>query len=168
MIIVSCSPARTVCYEDCYEECYEERYEDNRCHTSNNNCVIEAIKLINKLQQRPEEPEKDCSNCDKPYLGYHVNANTRPVILYLENGKPFEVIYLDQIGLDPTPIFRIEEVKGTCATLRLLAYESCPDYPNQKSHGNQLIATKTCVTIDLNAIKAIQCLEDVHLNLRNC
>lgn len=164
MIIVSSSPARTICYEDCYEDCYEE----NRCPSRNNNCAIETIKLINKLQKLSKEPEKDCSNCGKPYLGYHVNANTRPVILYLENGKPFEVVYLDQIGIDPTPIFRIEEVKGTCATLRLLAYESCPDYPNHKSHGNQLIATKTCVTIDLNAIKAIQCLEDVHINLRDC
>ena len=168
MIIVGCSSAHTVCYEDFYESYYEENYVGCQCRPEKQTCVIETIKEINKLQKTAPKKTKYCSNCDKPYLGYYSKANTRPIIIYLENGKPFEIVYLNQIGLKPTPIFRIEEVKGKCTTLRALAYKDCSDYPSYDGDDNQLIATKTCVTIDLNAIKAIQCLNDICLNLSNC
>lgn len=168
VMIVGCSSAHTVCYEDFYESYYEESYESIQCHLTQQNCVIETIKRINKLQKTPPKTTKFCSNCDKPYLGYYSRANTRPIIIYLENGKPFEVVYLDQIGLEPTPIFRIEEVKGTCATLRALAYKDCSDYPKYEREESQLVATRTCVTININVIKAIQCLDDVYLNLTDC
>lgn len=165
---MGCSSAHTVCYEDFYESYYEERYVNNPCYPTKQNCVIDSIKEINKLQKTAPKKTRYCSNCDKPYLGYYRKANTRPIIIYLENGKPFEVVYLDQIGLKPAPIFRIEEVKGTCTTLRVLAYSDCSDYPNDDYNKSRLVATKTCVTIDLNAIKAIQCLDDICLNLSNC
>ena len=67
-------------------------------------------------------------------------------------------------------IFRVEDVRGNCATLRLLIpLKSDCHHINRPSSTNQTYqVTKTCVTVDLNEFSAVQCLDDVELCLKGC
>lgn len=153
-------------------------YHTIHCETSpscvEKNCVSDTLKLIDQLQRQCQSKEKEnrCTRCDKPFLGHSSTANTRPIILYLKNGCPFEVIYCEESPSAPGIIFRVEEVKKNCATLRLLI-PICHCHNEERefyipSSSKSYKVTKTCVTIDLDAIIAIQCLDDVHLNLKKC
>lgn len=153
-------------------------YHTIHCETSpscvEKNCIADTLKLIDRLQRQCQSKEKEslCTRCDKPFLGHRSTANTRPIILYLKNGDPFEIIYCEENASASHLIFRVEEVKGNCAVLRLLI-PICP-YHNEEinlyspSTSKLYKVTQTCVTINLDDISAIQCLDDVHLNLKGC
>ena len=154
--------------------CYPTNHYETNHSCVEKNCVENTLKLIDRLQRQCESREKDksCIRCDKPFLGQSLTANTRPVILYLKNGCPFQIAYCKENTSAPHFIFRIEEVKGNCAILRLLIPASSCHHDktdrNPSHSSKHYIVTKTCVTVDLNEFIAVQCLEDIFLNLKNC
>lgn len=156
---VSCSYHHTI-YSETNPSCVEKK------------CVAETLKLIDRLQRQSlsREKENSCLRCDKPFLGHRSTANTRPVILYLKNGDPFELAYCDENTFAAHVIFRVEEVKGNCATLRMLIplCSSCHEFEFYDANHPKYRVTKTCVTVDLNTFSAVQCLDDVELPLKGC
>ena len=107
------------------------------------NCVADTVRFINRLQQAVVPTEIGCNRCNNPVLGETSRANTRPFILC-----------------------------GNCATLRALArkhpgcmsegfeFDDCCEH-----HHDELVPTRTCLIVNLNDFIAIQCLDDVFLNL---
>lgn len=140
------------------------------------NCVSDIVRFINRLQQAVVPTEIGCSRCNTPILGETSKANTRPFILYLPNGEAFKLAVLTDNPSEPIPVFRVEEVNGNCATLRALANRRLPCHPNSASFDEfngagfetELLPTRTCVTVNLNDFIAIQCLDDVFVNLEMC
>lgn len=140
------------------------------------NCVSDIVRFINRLQQAVVPTEIGCSRCNTPILGETSKANTRPFILYLPNGEAFKLAVLTDNPSEPIPVFRVEEVNGNCATLRALATRrlSCNtnsasfDEFNGVGFETELLPTRTCVTVNLNDFIAIQCLDDVFVNLEMC
>ncbi|MCM3237985.1 CotY/CotZ family spore coat protein [Heyndrickxia oleronia] len=159
-------------------------------HDDHTNCVCDVVNFINDLQDAVEEDENNCpTNCLNPVLGanshkkHHHRKNTRPFILYTEDG-PFEAFFKptdggchdcpcekdgkkihDKIDFFCKSIFfRVENVEGCCAVLRVLEPECttspCPqiDRPEENLH-----LSESCITVDLRNFIAIQCLDDIHL-----
>lgn len=166
--------------------------ETNRL--TNNTPVADTVRFINRLQQATVPADNSTIGCNNLVLGETSRANTRPFILYLPNGEPFQLFTLSDSNLQVTPIFRVESVNENSATLRALTYRysssSCSnrgtqdrietdgfrriDYNNDVNNFNQqdlmsenLIATRTLCTVNLNSFIAIQCLEDVYVRLDN-
>lgn len=134
------------------DECFENR---RRSH-EDECCVCRTVKFIDMLQ-RKFALDGCCISCTAPRLGENVPGvntfNTRPFILYTEDGSIFE------IAPDPitapttlTSIFRVEYVKDCCAVLRALVVEN-----------GALTGTNACVTVDLCEFIGIQCLADVFI-----
>lgn len=134
-----------------------------------NNCVCDVVNFINDLQDAAEDNDGCPTNCLNPVLGannnhhHHHNANTRPFILYLENGCPFEAAFKkDTItdcehAFDVSKFLRVENVENCCALIRVL---KCFE-----ENGNlRFRATDSCITVDLSCFCAIQCLEDTHVS----
>ncbi len=133
------------------EECRKNREREREdC------CVCRQVRFIDKLQRK--FASDCCISCDAPQLGMNVpgvnSFNTRPFILFLENGEPFA------IAPDPvtapgttTTIFRVESVDGDCcAVLRAIVIMN-----------GVFIGTNACVTVDLCEFIGIQCLPDVFI-----
>ncbi|HEY8364860.1 MAG TPA: CotY/CotZ family spore coat protein, partial [Haloplasmataceae bacterium] len=132
------------------DPCRRERREDEETC-----CVCKVVKFIDRIQRKFSQ--SCCISCEAPRLGENVPGvsafNTRPIILYTEEGAPFAIIP-DPIG-DPTTttnIFRVESVDNCCAILRALVVED-----------DVLVGTNSCVTVDLCEFVGIQCLADVFI-----
>ncbi|MED1202538.1 CotY/CotZ family spore coat protein [Heyndrickxia acidicola] len=158
------------------------------CHNSNShvktNCVCDVVNFINDLQDAVNNDPQCPTNCLNPVLGANTNMmkpNTRPFILFTEDGKPFEAFFksADCDGSDDSLIdsdygkgdqickskfFRVENVDGCCAVLRVLepryVSSTCPQVDSPQ---NNLRASSSCLTVDLRCFCAIQCLEDIFL-----
>jgi hypothetical protein len=176
----------------------------NDKHVFDTNCVCDVVKFIDELQ--------DCAStacptaCDIPFLGANSAspvANTRPFLLYTENGELFSTPAVGKSGGGSskthtfcvrTPIFRVESVDDDCcAVLRALLPpgfkpDDNHDDNHNDNHGNcnncrkddkpedvvcfflehpsvhELIATSSCITVDLKCFCAIQCLRDVRVS----
>lgn len=160
---------------------------NGRCHSSHgrnhssssNNCVAEVVRFINDLQNAVVEP---CclTNCLNPVLGERLEAlqaNTRPFILFGEDGNPFTAYFrkkqrcesFDDFKLCPSFVFRVECVEGDCAILRVLKMEKDRHEHEMEYDSDDcsprfcLELTDSCITCNLNCFCAIQCLEDVRL-----
>lgn len=143
----------------------------------NGNCVCDVVRFINDLQDAVIEDDNRCpESCLRPVLGATNGPcnkpNTRPFILYTKDGSPFEAYFNSGSGSNCTSrIFRVESVDGCCAVLRVLQIEPGADTPNAicqylAGEGNRrLVATSQCVVVDLDCFCAIQCLEDVFIDL---
>ncbi|NLG82528.1 MAG: spore coat protein Z [Bacilli bacterium] len=138
----------------------DEACGKNSDHERETCCVCRTVKFIDTLQ-RKFATDTNCISCDAPRLGMNVPGvnqfNTRPFILYLENGEPFAISY---DILDPTAtttVFRVESVRDCCAVLRALIVGGTPE---------ELTFTPTtaCVTVDLCEFIGIQCLPDTFIN----
>ena len=128
-----------------------------------------------RLQQAVVPTEIGCNRCNSPVLGETSRANTRPFILYLPNGEAFKPAFLTDSPQEPLPVFRVEDVCGNCATLRALTrkHHGCMNGgfefdDGYDQHHGELVPTRTCLIVNLNDFVAIQCLEDVFLNLEVC
>lgn len=139
------------------------------------NCVADTVRFINRLQQAVVPTEIGCNRCNSPVLGETSRANTRPFILYLPNGEAFKPAFLTDSPQEPLPVFRVEDVCGNCATLRALTrkHHGCMNGgfefdDGYDQHHGELVPTRTCLIVNLNDFVAIQCLEDVFLNLEVC
>ena len=162
-------------------------------NTRTTNCVAEVVAFINELQNAVIDP---CclTNCLNPVVGERqeaLQANTRPFILFGNDGKPFtayyrqksrrcrrsEANYCDECygqeeqRLCPSFVFRVECVEGNCAILRVLKMENErhrseleENCHNDCSPNFCLELTDSCITVDLNCFSGIECLEDVRLS----
>lgn len=144
--------------------------ETTQATTRNANCVADTVRFINRLQQAVVPTEIGCSRCNIPILGETSKANTRPFILYLQNGAAFQLATFNDSSMPTIPVFRVESVDGNCATLRALAPASAVNFSDTEmcNSDQQFVPTRTCVTVDLNSFIAIQCLDDVFLKLEIC
>ncbi|NLC95631.1 MAG: spore coat protein [Bacilli bacterium] len=131
------------------------------CESEHENCcVCHVVKFIDTLQ-RKFGTDTNCITCDAPRLGMNVPGlnqfNTRPFILYLENGEAF-AITTDVLDPDATTnVFRVESVRDCCAVLRGLIVGGTPDELT-------FTPTTSCVTVDLCKFIGIQCLPDTFIN----
>jgi hypothetical protein len=167
------------------------------CETTrptNNNPVADTIRFINRLQQASVPADNNTIRCNNLVLGETSQANTRPFILYLPNGEPFQLFTLSDSNLRVTPVFRVESANENSATLRALTYRYSPssynnrgaqdrietdgfrridnnydltNFNQQELLSENLMATRTFCTVNINSFIAIQCLEDVYLKLDN-
>ena len=122
-------------------------------------CIAKILKVIDILQ-------KECSNecfpegCDRPFLGGNecFIYNTRPITLYTRTGNLFTVNYYDNNYLNTSSVFRVENVKGCCATLRIL--NSTVD-----NDTTTFTATNEFVTVNLECFCILRCLNDTCLEI---
>ena len=163
--------------EDMSCDCSNSSTNNNSNSNRSANCVTDIVRFINRLQQNVVSTEMGFSQCNTPVLGEASKANTRPFILYLPNGEAFRLVTLTGSSNEPIPVFRVEDVNGNCATLRALALRRRCCVNNQPGFNDfndfnvtetELIATRTCVTVNLNDFTGIQCLNDVFLKLDMC
>ncbi len=119
---------------------------------STNSCIRNLLKFISLLQKNSLGTNKLYSNCTKPFLGPSINNcyNTRVITLYKKNGKLLEVPYQDNNTSNTSSLFRINDVKDNCCNLLILTKQK-----------DKYISTGNCITLNINCICAIKCLEDV-------
>ncbi len=142
------------------------------------NCVCETARKIARMQCKAEKVEEHCMGCEVGELGGYSKPkrqyNTRPVILYLPNGKPFKVVTCPDTCKPTSCIFRIEKVErcGCCATVRALMLKEVPSRHCEcggKCGGKcgeceyKLVPTHICATVDLEKFVGIQCLHDTYI-----
>ncbi len=156
------------------------KMKDEACDSDN--CICCIAKHIDQLQKEAEL-EESCLNCSADELGdnrvLRRRFNTRPCILYLNNGRPFEISLCPTGGEPTTSTFRIEEVGDDCCCLirglRTEPIEPPCGNDEKKSETKQtngeceprrFLSTPFCCTIDLDNVIAIQCLRDTFVN--NC
>lgn len=119
-------------------------------------CISDVLKKILILQKK----DFDCDNyvgCDKPFLGPNIPTityNTRPIILYTNNGTPWSFDYTIDGTISSSNVLRVEYLDDCCCTCRILN-------PTDSGYSN----TNQFVTIDLNSCGAIRCLTDTFVEL---
>ena len=111
------------------------------------NHILDILILIDKLQKNTFC--NDNNTCTRPILGLNNNLvyNTRPVSFYLCNNQ--------ELTVDESTVFRVENIDNSCVTIRLL---------NSDDEGN-ITSTNEFATVSINCIAAIRCLNDVSLTL---
>ena len=128
--------------------------------SSNENCCFgKLLKVIDILQRNANG---DCcidESCTRPFLGGTPNIvcyNTRPVTFYTCSGNLFTASY--QVGQETrtSSVFRVEKVNGCCVKCRILEANS-----DQSDPSRAYVATNQFVTINLDCICVISCLQDI-------
>lgn len=123
---------------------------------STNLCIANTLKLINVLQNNSRNLcNYDCS-CTKPFLGPSISMvcyNTRVITLYSKDGSLISYDYIDNDEILTSSTFRVQNIDGNCCTLLILKFSN-----------GVYSSTGQTVTVDLNCICAIKCLEDVVVN----
>ena len=127
---------------------------------NNDNCCISRIlKAINVIQRNCINGE--CiEGCERPILGPNSQStyNTRPVTLYSKNGELFTVQYYVNNVLNTSSTFRVEDVNGCCAKLRILEATTTEEETTYTS-------TNEFVTINTNCFSIIRCLADTYVEI---
>ncbi len=145
-------------------------------------CVCDVVEFINDIQDAVDDD--NCgTDCLNPVLGANTDkkklrANTRPFVLFTDEGKPFEAFF-NSYGhkFCKSIFFRVESVNDCCAVLRVLRPERTEDFEDDYNHkkckedkiecevfgGLELERTNNCITVDLRCFCAIQCLTDRHI-----
>lgn len=118
-------------------------------------CIAKILRVIDVLQK-----ESVCENfpegCERPFLGSGglLIYNTRPINLYTKTGNLFTVNYFVDNNLSSSSVFRVENVNGCCATLRILT-------PSD----NTFSSTNEFVTVNLECFCIVRCLNDISLEI---
>ncbi len=127
-------------------------------------CFAKILKVIHILQKNASGQDCFDESCTRPFLGGTpevVCFNTRPVTFYLSDASLFEATYTTMEGDAPvtqtSSVFRVEKVEGCCVLLRILAPATSP------TATSPYMATNQFLTLNLNCICAIRCLDDVVL-----
>ncbi len=120
-------------------------------------CLAKILKVIDILQKECS-PECYPEGCDRPFLGNseYFYYNTRPITLYSKNGSLFTVNYYTNNVLSTSSVFRVEDVKGCCCKLRILA-------ENTEEETTTYTSTNEFVTVDLSCFCILRCLNDIFL-----
>lgn len=123
-------------------------------------CLAKILRVIDILQKNASDDICVEEGCTKSYLGERGNIlcyNTRPITLYTKTNALFTSTYELNGTTGTSSVFRVENVEGCCATLRVLAPSSeDPATPYQK--------TSSFVTVNLNCMCALKCLTDIRLD----
>ncbi|MBN6887517.1 CotY/CotZ family spore coat protein [Cytobacillus horneckiae] len=168
--------------------------KDDHKHRS---CVCEVVRAIKDIQDEVHEKDCECgSSCFLEPIGSispkndkkrrrKRRPNTRVFVLSNADGSPFHAFMTNVDNCACTSIFfRVEEVfDNCCATLRVLepvkevsngCYETadivdgcCIDL-SKICKVDGFRSTDSCITVDLDCFCAVQCIEDVHINLDTC
>lgn len=119
-----------------------------------NRCIKNLLKLICLLQNNSNNNCPADDGCTKPFLGpsaTYICYNTRVITLYNKMGNLFTANYVDDSGNNQTStLFRVERVDDECATLLIL-----------NKDGDNYLSTNKFITVNLDCICAIKCIEDV-------
>ena len=152
-------------------------------------CVCEVVHAILEIQNQATQDE--CSSCTtncflEPLGGIvspaRTSADTRVFTLLTKTGKPFMATFAsnDYEDVCVSIYFRVEDIfDDCCATLRVLIPLS-DDYPvdllaecgtevslHKVCDVNNVVASDSCITVDLNCFCAVQCIADVNLGICN-
>lgn len=130
-------------------------------------CIAEILGVINVLQQNATCTSDTClDTCDRGFLGCGVTSlscNTRPVMLYLNNGTSLSMPTTKDATScgDPeatcSSVFRVEKLDGCCCTFRVLAAsQEGSEFPYE--------ATNSFFTVNLNCVCSLRCLSDTHVD----
>lgn len=115
------------------------------------NYILDIMTLINNLQNNYTDSANN--SCTKPFLGPgNTTSNTRPIRLFLCNNQDLTISYPNGAATATSNIFRIENVNGSCVTVRLLSGTE-----------DALTSTNEFATINTSCIAAIKCLADTNL-----
>lgn len=127
---------------------------------NNENCCLAKILKVIDILQKECSPECFPEGCDKPFLGGGecFIYNTRPITLYSRNGSIFTVNYYVNNEIATSSTFRVEDVNGCCAKLRIL---------NATTTEETVIYTDTneFVTVNLECFCILKCLDDTFIEL---
>lgn len=112
----------------------------------NNNCLLNLLKLICLLQDNSLN-DSFPSNCEKQFLGPQLNNcyDTRVISLYQKNGSLFSI----NINNNMYSYFRVMSIEDNCCKLLVL--------------NNDYSSTSQFITIHINCIAAIRCIQDIKL-----
>jgi len=136
-------------------------------------CLAKILKVIDILQK--QQNNNDCfdESCTKPIFGPIVTNtcyNTRPITLYTKNGSLFTVNYNTTASSDSTAastsssfVFRVEEVCGCCAKLRILAINTT-DATAATTGTTTYTKTNQFITVNLKCFCVVKCLADISLD----
>ncbi len=131
----------------------------------NNNeccCLGKLLKVIDILQKNANGSDCFDESCTRPYLGSSPNIicfNTRPVTFYTRNGSLFTTSYSIDGNSFTSSTFRVENVDKCCVKCRILR-----ENPDSSDVNRAFIATNEFITINLDCICAISCLDDIIIN----
>ncbi len=119
-------------------------------------CLAKILKVIDILQKRSKNDDCLDVGCTRAMFGPTPNVicyNTRPITLYNKDNSLFTVT--DNESGTESNIFRVEDVDGCCAKLRVLIFNAT----------NQTYTkTNQFVTVNLKCFCVVRCLEDVALD----
>ncbi len=113
-----------------------------------NNYIIETVRNIDRMQKEVSK-ETGCTGCNDLLISQTTFFNTKPVIFRFGNGETFTAL----AGTVETNIFRIQELKGSVAILRLLTLDDTT---------GEYTCTNNTVLLDLNCVCSLQCLAPIN------
>ena len=122
-------------------------------------CLGKLLKVINILQRNASGNDCFDESCTRPYLGSSPNIicfNTRPVTFYTRNGNIFTTTYTLNNVTNTSSTFRVESVDDCCVKCRILR----PN-PDTTDTTRAFLATNEFITINLDCICVISCLDDI-------
>lgn len=122
-------------------------------------CLGKLLKVIDILQKNANGNDCFDESCTRPYLGSSPNIicfNTRPVTFYTKDGSLFTTTYTLNNTTNESSVFRVESVNNCCVKCRILR----PN-PDTSDVTRKYLSTNEFITINLNCICVISCLEDI-------
>ena len=122
-------------------------------------CLGKLLKVINILQKNAEGSDCFDESCTRPYLGSSPNIicfNTRPVTFYTKDGNIFTTTYTLNNITNTSSTFRVENVKNNCVKCRILR-----ENPDTSDVNRKFLATDEFITINLDCICVVSCLDDI-------
>lgn len=122
-------------------------------------CLGKLLKVINILQRNAEGSDCFDESCTRPYLGSSPNIicfNTRPVTFYTKDGNIFTTTYTLNNTTNTSSTFRVEDVKDNCVKCRILR-----ENPDTSDVNRRFLATNEFITINLDCICVVSCLDDI-------
>ena len=140
------------------------------CNNDQESCakMAEILAIINVLQQNACNSETCLDTCDRSFLncgGTSLVCNTRPVMLYLNNGTALAMPTTKTDTICPaatcSSVFRVEKIDGCCATFRVLANN--PDASTSATI--PYISTNVFFTMNLNCCCVLRCLPDTYVDV---
>ena len=148
------------------------RGDNMECTEKTGSCVCDILKFIRNLQQDTTHEKHDVG-CTRAGLGNSADNNeaynTRPFVLFLENGSMFEAFYKNDCAATNSYIFRVEKIHNCCARLRVLKLESsdgevAPIFENIYNPAISIESTDNFVTVNANCFCGLECLRDIKLD----
>lgn len=125
---------------------------------NNKNCLVDVLKLIDNLQKCSLKQDSLDNSCSRPFLGLGGNIsyfNTRPVTFFHCDNSQVTLSYFVNGVENTSNVFRIENVEDSCVLVRLLTAGT----------DGTFTATNETALINIDCICAIQCLNDISLEL---